>query len=279
MAAVDLLRVARDQYTYRQLSELTGLPITVLNRYVKGHVLPNSIRARRLWEDLTKMLSLESEVRRRVRLDDEGYFDNTRIIGDVNLLRRAANYALLKFAGRRVTKVLTATVDGVPLATMIADSLGVNLAIAKNRKDVGVQSFLEETYVLGDSGVIATLFVPRDVIKRRDSVLVVDDVMKSSNAQAVLINLARKAGADLTGIFVLVAIGGEWRKKIEAPQIEVILKLNSSTISPSSSMKAALHFLLLTSTPTYLILSFTSLHFIYAGFRLHALIRAQSPPF
>ena len=47
--------------------------------------------------------------------------------------------------GKRVTKVLTAAVDGVPLATMVANALGVNVIVAKRNKEVGVKAFLDET--------------------------------------------------------------------------------------------------------------------------------------
>ncbi|PMB75661.1 MAG: hypothetical protein C0193_00455, partial [Candidatus Bathyarchaeota archaeon] len=104
--------------------------------------------------------------------------------------------------------------------------LGVNLVIAKKSKEVGVKAFLEETYVLGrDSGVTVTLYVPKDAIKRRDSVLIVDDMIKTGETQAAMVNLVRKAKAEISGIFSLIAVGDEWKKKLkiagECP-IEVI---------------------------------------------------------
>lgn len=230
LVTVDLLRTAKKRYTYRQLSEKTNLPITVLSRYAKGHVLPNSERARRLWEALSKVVSLETELRKRIEFNDEGYFDNTLIVGDMNLLRQAADYALAKFAGRRITKVITAAVDGIPLATMVADSLGINLVVAKSNKEVGVPSFLEETYVLNESGVTVTLYVPKDAIRKRDSILVTDDMIKGGDTQAALINLVRKGRAELSGVFSLIAIGDAWQRKINIRKdcpVEILLRLDS----------------------------------------------------
>ena len=229
LMTIELLRCAkRVPYTYRELSAKTGLPVTVLSRYAKGHVLPNAERARQLWRTLTKMVGLQAELRRRIQFNNEGYFDNTGIIGDFNILRQAAHHALATFAGKRVTKVLTAAVDGIPLATMVANSLGVNLVIAKLTKEVGVPSFLEETYVWKDSGVTMTLYVPKDALNRRDSVLIVDDMIKTGETQAALVNLVHKAKAEVTGIYSLVAIGDEWQKKISLPKdcpIEVVTKV------------------------------------------------------
>ncbi len=227
LMTIELLRTAKYKrnITYRVLSSKTGLPVTVLSRYAKGHVLPNTARAKQLWKVLTKLVGLERELRSRIKFNEEGYFDNTEIIGDFNILQQAANHALANFAGKRVTKVLTAAVDGIPLGTMVASALGVNLVIAKRGKEVGVKAFLEETYALRDSGVTVTLYVPKDAIKRRDSVLIVDDMIKTGETQAALVNLVRKAKAEISGIFSLIAVGDKWNKKLklrEGCPVEVI---------------------------------------------------------
>ncbi len=233
LMTIELLRTAKYKrnITYRELASKTGLPVTVLSRYAKGHVLPNTTRAKQLWKVLTKIVGLEPELRSRIKFDETGYFDNTEIVGDYNILQQAANYALANFAGKRVTKILTAAVDGIPLATMVGNSLGVNLVVAKRNKEVGVKSFLEETYILGkDSGVTMTLYIPKDAIKKRDSVLIVDDMIKSGETQEALVNLVKKARAEVSGVFTLIAVGEEWKKRLklgsDAP-IEVITYLKS----------------------------------------------------
>jgi len=228
LMTIELLRTAKYKrnITYRELASKTGLPVTVLSRYAKGHVLPNTARAKQLWRVLTKLVGLEPELRSRIKFDEDGYFDNTEIIGDFNILQQAANHALANFAGKRVTKVFTAAVDGIPLGTMVANSLGVNLVVAKRNKEVGVKVFLEETYILGrDSGVTMTLYIPKEAIKKRDSVLIVDDMIKTGDTQAALVNLVRKAKAEISGVFSLVAVGDEWKKKLKPSNdcpIEVI---------------------------------------------------------
>jgi adenine phosphoribosyltransferase len=225
---IELLRTAKYKrnITYRELASKTGLPVTVLSRYAKGHVLPNTARAKQLWRVLTKVVGLEPELRSRIKFDEDGYFDNTEIVGDFNILQQAANHALADFAGKRVTKILTAAVDGIPLATMVGNALGVNLVVAKKNKEVGVKVFLEETYVLGkDSGVTMTLYIPKEAVKKRDSVLIVDDMIKSGETQAALVNLVRKAKAEISGIFSLIAVGEDWNKRLKSSSecpIEVI---------------------------------------------------------
>ena len=135
---------------------------------------------------------------------------------------------LAKFAGKRITKVLTAAVDGVPLAAMVASALDVNVVIAKSNKEVGVSSFIEETYTLDGSGHTLTLYLPKDVIRRRDSVLVVDDIIKSGETQLALLNLVKKAKAEVSGVFAMIAVGNLWKEKMKVPQscqVEIILEV------------------------------------------------------
>jgi adenine phosphoribosyltransferase len=230
---IELLRTAkyRRNITYRELGAKTGLPVTVLSRYAKGHVLPNTTRSKQLLRVLTKIVGLDVELRNRIKFDDNGYFDNTEIIGDYNILQQAANHALANFAGKRVTKILTATTDGIPLATMVANALGVNLIIAKPDKKVGVKGFLDETYLLGrGSGIAITLYIPKEAIKKRDSVLIVDDMIKTGETQEALVNLTKKAKAEVSGIFALLTIGEEWKKRLKNTQdspIEVVTHLKN----------------------------------------------------
>ncbi len=194
--------------------------------------MPNVTRARKLWKTLKKIVGLEVELHRKIQFNNDGYFDNTDIISDYNILRQAAHHALATFAGKRVTKVLTAAVDGIPLATMVANQLGINLVIAKWNKEVGVPAFLEETYVLRDSGVTMTLYIPKNAIKRKDSVLIVDDMIKTGETQNALINLIKRAKAELSGIFTLIAIGETWTKELNLSKdcpVEVVTKVTPPT--------------------------------------------------
>ena len=124
--------------------------------------------------------------------------------------------------------MLTAAVDGIPLATMVANALGVNLVIAKKEKEVGVKSFIEETFVLRDSGVTMTLYLPKKALRRRDSVLIVDDMIKTGETQAALINLVYKVKAEVSGVFSLIAVGDEWEKRLNLPKgcpVEIVARI------------------------------------------------------
>ncbi|MBS7657659.1 MAG: phosphoribosyltransferase family protein [Candidatus Bathyarchaeia archaeon] len=228
LATIELLNLAKNYYTYRELSQIVGLPETVLSRYIKGHVLPTIKRAESINSLLQNVLRLDTELEKRIVFDDSGYFDNTEIISDPLLLGRAVQYGINKFAGKRITKVVTAAVDGVPLATLLAYRLGVSLVIAKKEREVGVKDFIEEVFIPQKTAVMMSLYAPKGSIKKGDCVLIVDDVIDSGETQKALIRIVQKAKAEVTGIYALIAIGDEWKEKISEVAncpVEVVLQI------------------------------------------------------
>ena len=212
--SVEFLRLAKEVYSYQELMELTGIPITVLNRYVKGHILPSPERAAAILGKLEKGYDVSRHIMDKVLFDKGGFLDNTKIVGDTLLLRFIANHVVQKLAGRRVSKVLTVAVDGIPLAVHIADAFGVPFIYAKKEKEIGVSNFIEETYTVSRAGIQVSLYLPKNVIDRRDSVLITDDVVRSGEQLKALVNIAKRSNSEIAAIFVLIAVGERWKKDL-----------------------------------------------------------------
>ncbi|HDI47231.1 MAG TPA: helix-turn-helix domain-containing protein [Candidatus Methanomethylia archaeon] len=215
--AVEFLRLMKELYSYQQLSEITGIPITVLNRYVKGHILPSPERAEELIERLERSYNITEHVLKKTKFTGEGFLDNTQLLSDTLLLRIAANHIVRLSAGRRVSKVLTVAVDGIPLAVHVANILDVPVIYAKKEKEVGVDSFLEESFTVRRAGLRISLYLPKSLLDKRDSVLIVDDVVRSGEQLRALVNLVRKANAEIAGVFVMISFGDRWMKDLEVP--------------------------------------------------------------
>jgi len=212
--AVERLRLIKKTYPYSKLAKYTGLPEAVLCRYVRGSVLPSEETAIKLWNALEKLESLPSLVKKRLRFTPDGYIDITGVIYDPYILSHTAQHVCMKFAGRRITKVMTAAVDGIPLASVIATTLEVPIVVAKRTKDVGVRAFIEESYPTESPAELKTLYIPKGAIKSTDGVLVVDDIVRTGKTLRALTNLVKKARGKLEGIFALMAIGDEWMKRV-----------------------------------------------------------------
>ena len=215
MMITDLLKVASESHTYQELSDLLGLSPPILSRYMRGHVLPSYSRAQGLYEKLMKITNIRDELKKRINFDDEGYFDNTPLVSEITWLKIMSNYALEKFAGRRVTKILTAAVDGIPVSTLVANLLEVDLVVAKNSKEVGINEFLEATYIPRGSAIRQTLYIPRNMIRKRDSVLIIDDVVRTGETVKALVDLVTNQRADIAGIYILVTVGNEWKRYLK----------------------------------------------------------------
>src|SRR5439155_21630120 len=90
---IELLNLAKQRFTYRELSSMVHFPETVLIRYVKEHVLPTAERAEEINKTLQRYMSLDKELLERIHCDEGGYFENTAVIGDTMLMERAVQHA------------------------------------------------------------------------------------------------------------------------------------------------------------------------------------------
>jgi adenine phosphoribosyltransferase len=215
MMITDLLKVASENHTYQELSEFLGLSPPILSRYMRGHVLPSFSRAQTLYEKLMEITNIKDELKRRINFDEDGYFDNTPLVCEITWLKILSNYALEKFAGRRVTKVLTAAVDGIPVSSLVANLLDVDLIIAKDKKEVGIDDFIEETYIPKGSAMRQSLYVPKSSIRKRDSILIIDDIVRTGETVKALVDVVLNQKADVAGIYVLVTVGEDWKRYLE----------------------------------------------------------------
>lgn len=232
---IDRLRLLKEKYSYKQLSKILGLPEAVLCRYVKGSVLPGDETAEELWNKLETIESLSSIIESRLEYTREGLLNLTKIIYDPYVLQMATQYVMMKFAGKKMKKIITAAINGIPLATAIAINLGKELIIAKEAKEVGVEEFSEASYHLGGSSEMKTLYIPRGSIKKGDEVLIVDDMIRTGRTLNTVIKLVEKNRGRIEGIFALIAVGDLWRENIKVNcQIEIGLRISEEKVSKSN---------------------------------------------
>ncbi len=232
LMVVERLRALKKLYSYRELSRKLNMSETVLCRYVRGSLLPGYVLAKKLLLSMREMHDLSLLIRSRVRIDEGGYLDLTNLIGDPYMLKIAAEEAYISYSNDEVTKVLTAAANGIPLATMVAYVFGVPLVIAKRTKDVGVKEFIEEAYIPRGSPIQETYYVPKRALTKDDRVLIVDDLARSGYTLRALVNIIRKAGSELVGIFILLAIGNRWYrtlKDVKPGKIKVLAVLNDQS--------------------------------------------------
>ena len=207
LRAVAVLRTLKETRTYDELAAVTGLPAGDLNRYVNGHVLPGAERAREVVADVGRD-ALADELAARVTVDDEGYVDNSRVVFDQSFLDLVAPVAAEAFGFDRPDVVLTAATDGITLGAAMASFFDARLAYAKKSKETAVEEFIESRQRLA-SGIELTYYLPASAIDAGDTVLVVDDLIRSGETQELLLDIAVQTDADVVGVFALIAVGDE----------------------------------------------------------------------
>jgi len=207
MRAVELLKEQKHRRTYESLAKETGLPITVLNRYVKGRVLPNADKTQKIIALYEK--GLKDEVKSKV-LKFHDVVNNMDLLSDVELLDAVAKTVASEF--NDIDLVVT-TEDGLPFATLLAHEIGAKLSYLLERKKLGVEDYLEIN-IFNEKGSARPLYLPKSLCTKRTRTLFVDDIIRTgSSACAVLQTLSECSR--LQGGFIIVSIGGDGRKKAE----------------------------------------------------------------
>ena len=185
LRAVRLLRYLKDSYTYSFLADVTGLDITVLNRYVKGRVVPSEEKARELIRVLGERFPLAEAIRRQV-VPEPGVPVDLSLLGeDPALLILVADDVAERFQTHEVDIVVTR--DSAALAIQIAARLDARAAIA----------------VLGKDGT--TLALRRRLVRPDDTVLIVDNVTDGGAGIHALKEAVQHARGQVLGAVVPVA--------------------------------------------------------------------------
>jgi len=226
-AIVEILRTARKFFKYRELEDVLELPAPVIWRYISGEVKPSVERAYEILDKVKKRKLIKEVLRRAVAKIDGDLINLYTIVYNIDLLKLAAVEAYIEFSNFNPSTILTVETDGIPLAVMTAAYMGTKIVVAKKRKEIGFEDYLEETYLAFDPPSLITLYVPHDVLEERDRVLIVDDVLRSGRTSKALVNLVYKANAEVIGIFALLAIGSRWRSQLEdiTPKIHILYEI------------------------------------------------------
>ena len=127
---------------------------------------------------------------------------DTKLLGDI------ADEFAKYFDTSKVTVVLTAEASGIALATACAERYGVPMLFAKKAKSDNIESGLIQSEIFSYTyKKKVTLLVSQEWLSKDDRVLIIDDFMANGYAMDGLVDIVKKAGAQLVGIGVAVEKG------------------------------------------------------------------------
>ena len=133
-------------------------------------------------------------------------FLNHRI--DTELMDHIAEEFGKHFNMDEVTMILTAEASGIALSAIVAHHFHKPMIFAKKAKSDNIEGGLYQSDIYSYTyKKKVTLLVSQEWLSENDRVLIIDDFMANGYAMGGLVDIVRKAGAQLVGIGVAVEKG------------------------------------------------------------------------
>ncbi|MBN2453936.1 hypothetical protein JXB11_00150 [Candidatus Woesearchaeota archaeon] len=210
LLAVDCLKAMKEKKTFRVLSKELSLPAGVLNRYINGYVLPKLDRANSIIDLFIKNY-LQKIVSESSQRKGTKYIVTADILSQPFLLNLIA-YKVSRTFTDRIQKVFTAAVDGIPLAVKVAEFLNARCVFAKKTQELSFSDHYVSKSNIADKPLTAPFYLPKNLLKRNENVLIVDDVVRGGTTFDALMSICDQAKANVTGIFAIFITGTAYRQ-------------------------------------------------------------------
>ena len=124
---------------------------------------------------------------------------------DVEFLNEVGKEFKRRFSDREVTKILTVEASGIAIAVIVAQYFNVPVLFAKKVESSNRDASTYESEVYSYTrGKTYKIRISRNYLKKDDKVLVIDDFLANGSAALGLVNLVESAGAELSGIGIVI---------------------------------------------------------------------------
>lgn len=127
---------------------------------------------------------------------------------DIDIMRKIAEELQKRFAGKKITKILTIEASGIAIASVAAMYFNVPVLFAKKSQSVNVDGdkYSAQAYSFTHK-CNNQVFVSRKYLSPDDKVLIVDDFMALGSAMLALTDIVEQAGAEVVGIGIAIEKG------------------------------------------------------------------------
>ncbi len=127
---------------------------------------------------------------------------------DIALMDQMGEEFHRRFAGKKITKVLTIEASGIAIACSVARCFGVPMVFAKKSKSINIDGdmYVAEvesfTHKNKNQVIVSKKFLNAD-----DHVLIIDDFLANGCALQGLISIVESAGATVAGLGIAIEKG------------------------------------------------------------------------
>ena len=134
------------------------------------------------------------------------YFLNHRI--DAKFLMEMGKEISVLFKDKHINKILTIETSGIPIAFAAACQMDIPVVFAKKNKTSNISADVYHTSVESFTHKnVYEVVVSKEVLGADDNILIVDDFLAKGNALKGLINIAKQAGATVSGCAIAIEKG------------------------------------------------------------------------
>lgn len=139
---------------------------------------------------------------------------------DIKFLNTLAEDVAKYFKNKNINKILTIEASGIAFATVISENMNyIPVVFSKKKKTLNIGDSLWQSHVKSyTTKKDYMISVSKEFIGKDDNLLIVDDFLAEGNAIRGLIDISKKAGANIEGISVAVEKGyqggGDYVRKL-----------------------------------------------------------------
>ncbi len=127
---------------------------------------------------------------------------------DLDLLEQIGAEFHRRFAGKKITKVLTIESSGIAIAYPVARAFGVPMVVAKKTQSVNLDGDLYVAEIESFTHKVTNrVIVSKKYLNANDHVLVIDDFLANGCALQGLISLVEAADATVEGLGIAIEKG------------------------------------------------------------------------
>ncbi len=222
-ASLDSLRYIKRRHNYRGLAAILGTSPSTLSRYLSGKTLPSSRRALTLLEKIDTLIKYDEIVEEFFggELDIE---NGIQICHDTDVIKLLSAHILRQFIGSKIDSVLAVDLHAIPIAACFASLINSEVYFTVDRP--AWRESLEITYRSDGGNVKNSIWLPRSLIRRGRSILLIATSVLSHSPYREILNLIRDKRAYAAGLFTLVSRRGVWTTLSVTPGCKkVVVKL------------------------------------------------------
>ena len=113
--------------------------------------------------------------------------DSSKILRNTSLMKLVALDVFSHFEDIDIQQILTAQINGLPVAIPIAHLFDANVTYAKATRDQETENYIEETYKPDASKILQSLYLEKNVFQKNEDILIVDEAAELIKLEDILI--------------------------------------------------------------------------------------------